>query len=363
MKERLTLTRAKRGDGGGAEREFTRSRAFQDVSAGGSVEGQRVTECAGWLATILSFLLFSSILFIFRDSFAQTPPSPHKTKQLKKIFILCLSAAVSNDAAWFMVLLYIFQLQPPPEDIPHSCFEASKEHSCISPVSVLPATVNVVPGVCGLSEAVNKGCVESLWRQPSRGDVTTRACAVHQQLSCSPRGNSKRSWSIWGQAVNHCQQGRCTESTKSDALWCMMPPLPKSVTLRLTHYRNNKKKSQEWLQETLRGIRLPDWQNVKDVTLVRSFLSPCCAVCYQTHRASTTLWRNKLSCQRSLQISFKQHKRTVCSTSLQPALFFYFLQNFLFFKAQAVRCGSVWILFAFPQQACPLLVGGVQGCH
>lgn len=39
---------------------------------------------------------------------------------------------------------------------------------------------------CLRSEAVNKGCVESLWRQPSRGDVTTRASAVHQQLSCSP---------------------------------------------------------------------------------------------------------------------------------------------------------------------------------
>lgn len=31
---------------------------------------------------------------------------------------------------------------------PHSCFEASKEHSCISSVSALPATVYVASGVC-----------------------------------------------------------------------------------------------------------------------------------------------------------------------------------------------------------------------
>lgn len=92
------------------------------------------------------------------------------------------------------------------QNIPHNC--------CISRIGAV--SYCICSAGCLQTEAVNKGCVESLRRQPSRRDVTTRACAVHQQLSCSPRGH-KKSQSIWGQAVNHSQQSRCTSQPKSVA--------------------------------------------------------------------------------------------------------------------------------------------------
>lgn len=58
--------------------------------------------------------------------------------------------------------------------------------------SVSAASYRICNAGCLQSEAVNKGCVESLCRQPSRGDVTARDGAVHQQLSCSPLDTARR---------------------------------------------------------------------------------------------------------------------------------------------------------------------------
>lgn len=107
------------------------------------------------------------------------------------------------------------------QNTPHSCCWASKEHSCISRNRAY--SYCICSAGCLQRAAVNKGCVESLWRHPSRRDVTTRACAVHQQLSCSPRGHNKKSRSIWGQTVNHSQQSLCTSQPKSS--WNCAPQI------------------------------------------------------------------------------------------------------------------------------------------
>lgn len=83
----------------------------------------------------------------------------------------------------------------------------------------------IAPGVCRARQWVRD--VLSLWRQPSRVNVIARACAVHQQLSCFPRGHNRKSWSIWGQTVYHSQQGHCTKQHKFVASCCLS--LPKTL--------------------------------------------------------------------------------------------------------------------------------------
>lgn len=90
-----------------------------------------------------------------------------------------------------------------PSRVPYECFKVSKPH-------------------CQLLNSAR--CLQSLWRQPSRGNAIARACTVHQQLSCFPHGHNRKSWSIWGQTVYHSQQGHCTKQHKFVASCCKNSP-------------------------------------------------------------------------------------------------------------------------------------------
>lgn len=65
--------------------------------------------------------------------------------------------------------------------IPHGSF-------VVAPYFFSVSVASVGSTGCLQSEAVNKGFVEAARQR----DVTIRACAVHQQLSCSPVDTTSR---------------------------------------------------------------------------------------------------------------------------------------------------------------------------
>lgn len=156
-----TFSLAKPGelDGSRAERECTRRRK-DSVSIVGSVGGN-ASESAG-RASEMWRQIWRLDLFYFRSSpfshflwhLCFTTFTPHagwsNTSE-------CLSWLPSELSAHSKVTMqselqsayrHFSENSCRVQNIPHSCFEASKEHSCISSVSVLPATVYIAPGVC-----------------------------------------------------------------------------------------------------------------------------------------------------------------------------------------------------------------------
>lgn len=240
----LCLTEPWRLSGGGrGEREFTRSerkkKKSQNVSSVRSVGGQRLAEFfrAGSEMSRqirrqtldLFYSRYSYVLWVWTLSPPRCKTEQHNLKICHEFF-LNFSPAVSHSSY-------------------NTILDAERTSQLLRGVQraqlyffgVSAASYCIWSAGCLRSEAVNKGCVESLWRQPSRGDVTTRASAVHQQLSCSPpppRGHNKReSEHMGGRAVNHSQQGRCTSRPKTVVSWRINapPPVPQTVSLRLSH--------------------------------------------------------------------------------------------------------------------------------
>ncbi len=98
------------------------------------------------LFSVLTFSATSALKHFFR------PVRDEATQQYIYLgFLLNFSPAVRLQCSLIYRTGYSYfsYYAPRVQNVPHSCFEASKEHSCISTVSVLPATVYVASGVCG----------------------------------------------------------------------------------------------------------------------------------------------------------------------------------------------------------------------
>lgn len=149
------------GDSGRAKREFTRRRKCQYSQIS---RGQRVAEFAGWLSEVwrqirkqtldLFYFLYSSFSHFQwhprLNTFHPRARQSTKTKYLSRVFFLNFCLQIVLQCSLIYRTSYSYSSYKPcrMQSIPHSCFQASTEHSCISTVSVLPATVYVVPGVC-----------------------------------------------------------------------------------------------------------------------------------------------------------------------------------------------------------------------
>lgn len=96
-------------------------------------------------------------------------------------------------------------------NIPHSCCMASREHSCISSISAVSYCIRSTK--CLRREAVNTDEFAKAAKQ-KRCDHSCLRC-TSAAVMFPPRGHNKKSRSIWGQTVNHSQQGRCTSQPKS----------------------------------------------------------------------------------------------------------------------------------------------------
>ena len=109
---------------------------------------QGVTELAGWIfSRSFFFLLFLKINFFFgwHLSFPSTAKQGNNKKCMLVFFKSFPCSEVRNCYRYFSYDLSQVK-------VPYSLFEVSKEHRCISVVSVLPATVYVALGVCSMGQ-------------------------------------------------------------------------------------------------------------------------------------------------------------------------------------------------------------------
>lgn len=203
------------------------------MSAQSNQAGQRLAESAGWVSEMWRWiwrqtldLIYSSILTFSVTSAVKLSSTPCMRQPSYLGFLLnCSNFTMQYGCNHFAL------------NIPRKLLRGVQRAEPYF-LSVSVASYRIRSAGCLQSEAVNKGFVEA---------AKQRGCD-HSCLRCTsaavmfPRGHNKKSLSIWGQAVNHSQQGRCTSQPKSVASWCMNPP-PKTMSLQLSHYKTNKRKS------------------------------------------------------------------------------------------------------------------------
>lgn len=149
----------KLGDSGRVEMEFTQSRECQHSQISQGAKSYTVCRLGLWsmtsdLETDAGFVLFALIShFLWHVRFNTFPPHARRSNTAKYLSwvsseIPCLQLVVQFSLIYRTSSRYFSYNPFWVQNIPHTCFEASKECSCISTVSVLPAIVYVTRGVC-----------------------------------------------------------------------------------------------------------------------------------------------------------------------------------------------------------------------
>lgn len=156
MKEHFLLTKTREiyGDSGRAEKGVHTEEKNVRMSDQTGAKSYRVLQ-AGSLKSMTSdletdiWICFTPFLHFLQHLLFNTfPPDGRWSTTRKYLSRSCLQLGLQCSLIYRTTYSYFSYNPSRVQDIPPSGSQASKEHSCISTVSVLPATVYVAPGVC-----------------------------------------------------------------------------------------------------------------------------------------------------------------------------------------------------------------------